>query len=201
MFINQKGEILIYRVYKDDITRSECQQFCSRVVATKENKESPIIYINGTLVILGTSYIHIQHKDMIILAATKCNVNVAMVLQFLYSIIMICKSYFKGELDEKCIKENFVLIYELLDGRRDFKYVKRNLRLRHPANNGRGAAEAVHPGGRAEDGDHERHSEAEAADAAGDGGDELAPGGHQVQAQRGLHRHHRAHQHAVLEPE
>ena len=29
---------------------------------------------------------------------------------------MICKSYFKGELDEKCIKENFVLIYELLDG-------------------------------------------------------------------------------------
>jgi hypothetical protein len=29
---------------------------------------------------------------------------------------MICKSYFKGDLDEKCIKENFVLIYELLDG-------------------------------------------------------------------------------------
>ena len=30
---------------------------------------------------------------------------------------MICKSYFKNELDEKCIKENFVLIYELLDGK------------------------------------------------------------------------------------
>ena len=30
---------------------------------------------------------------------------------------MICKSYFKGDLDEKCIKENFVLIYELLDGK------------------------------------------------------------------------------------
>jgi AP-2 complex subunit mu-1 len=29
---------------------------------------------------------------------------------------MICKSYFRGELDEKCIRENFVLIYELLDG-------------------------------------------------------------------------------------
>ena len=47
MFINQKGEILIYRVYKDDITRQECTQFCSRVVATKENKETPIINING----------------------------------------------------------------------------------------------------------------------------------------------------------
>ena len=46
-----------------------------------------------------------------------------MVLQFLYSIINICKSYFKGELDEKCIKENFVLIYELLDGN-FFKYIE-----------------------------------------------------------------------------
>ena len=53
MFINSKGEILIYRVYKDDITRQECVQFCSRVVATKENKESPIIYLNDT------SFIHI----------------------------------------------------------------------------------------------------------------------------------------------
>lgn len=49
------------------------------------------------------------------MAATKSNVNVAMVIQFLYSIIMICKSYFRGDLDEKCIRENFVLIYELLD--------------------------------------------------------------------------------------
>ena len=39
-----------------------------------------------------------------------------MVIQFLYSIIMICKSYFRGDIDEKCIRENFVLIYELLDG-------------------------------------------------------------------------------------
>ena len=47
MFINQKGEILIYRVYKDDILRAECQNFCNTIVATKENKETPIIYING----------------------------------------------------------------------------------------------------------------------------------------------------------
>jgi len=39
-----------------------------------------------------------------------------MVLQFLYCITYICKSYFRGDLDEKLIKEHFVLIYELLDG-------------------------------------------------------------------------------------
>lgn len=38
-----------------------------------------------------------------------------MVLQFLYSIISICKSYFRDDLDEKCIREHFVLIYEILD--------------------------------------------------------------------------------------
>lgn len=48
VFINHKGEILIYRIYKDDITRSETTQFCAKVVATKENKECPIINIDGT---------------------------------------------------------------------------------------------------------------------------------------------------------
>ncbi len=38
VFVNSKGEILIYRVYKDDVTRAEIMQFCTRVVATKENK-------------------------------------------------------------------------------------------------------------------------------------------------------------------
>lgn len=47
VFINHKGEILIYRVYKDDITRGEITQFCAKVVATKENKECPIINIDG----------------------------------------------------------------------------------------------------------------------------------------------------------
>lgn len=77
VFINHKGEILIYRVYKDDITRAETMQFCTKIVARKENKESPIINIDGT------SFVHINHKDIIILATTKGNVNVAMTLYFL----------------------------------------------------------------------------------------------------------------------
>ena len=52
VFINHKGEILIYRVYKDDITRSETTQFCAKIVATKENKESPKIYIDGIKILI-----------------------------------------------------------------------------------------------------------------------------------------------------
>ncbi|KRX10823.1 Mu homology domain [Pseudocohnilembus persalinus] len=112
-FINHKGEILIYRVYKDDITRSEILQFCTKIVARKENKESPIVYIDGT------SFIHINVKDIIILATTKENVNVGMIFYFLYKLIDICKAYF-NQLDENQIKKHFVLIYELLDEIMDY---------------------------------------------------------------------------------
>jgi hypothetical protein len=63
VFINHKGEILIYRIYKDDITRSETTQFCAKVVATKENKECPIINIDGTISILTSRHILHPHHN------------------------------------------------------------------------------------------------------------------------------------------
>eukprot|EP01016_Furgasonia_blochmanni_P022387 TRINITY_DN2440_c0_g1_i2.p1 TRINITY_DN2440_c0_g1~~TRINITY_DN2440_c0_g1_i2.p1 ORF type:complete len:515 (-),score=166.13 TRINITY_DN2440_c0_g1_i2:115-1659(-) len=114
VFINHKGEILIYRVYKDDISRAETMQFCTRIVATKENKETPIINIDGT------SFIHITVKDVILLATTKTNVNATMAVQYLYQIVNICKAYFGGEFDENTVRKHFVLIYELLDETMDY---------------------------------------------------------------------------------
>lgn len=98
VFINSKGEILIYRIYKDDISRAETMQFCTNVVARKENKESPIVNIDGT------SFIHVSHKDIILLATTKCNINAAMTIQFLYRLVDVCKSYF-GDFDENHIRK------------------------------------------------------------------------------------------------
>jgi AP-2 complex subunit mu-1 len=43
------------------------------------------------------------------------NANAALVFEFCYRVITICKSYF-GKVDEECVKNNFVLIYELIDG-------------------------------------------------------------------------------------
>ena len=39
----------------------------------------------------------------------------AQVFEFLYKFVDICKSYF-NKLDEDVIKDNYVLVYELLDG-------------------------------------------------------------------------------------
>lgn len=49
---------------------------------------------------------------------TKSNVNAALVFEFCYRLINIGRSYF-GKLDEESVKNNFVLIYELLDGGSD----------------------------------------------------------------------------------
>lgn len=43
------------------------------------------------------------------------NANAALVFEFCYRVISICKSYF-GKVDEESVKNNFVLIYELIDG-------------------------------------------------------------------------------------
>ena len=58
---------------------------------------------------------------MYIAAVTKCNANAALVFEFCYRIINIGKSYF-GKFDEESVKNNFVLIYELLDEVLDFGY-------------------------------------------------------------------------------
>ena len=59
-------------------------------------------------------------------AVTKQNVNAAMVFEFLLKIIDVMQSYF-GKISEENIKNNFVLIYELLDGKQTVnKYFKKN---------------------------------------------------------------------------
>lgn len=45
----------------------------------------------------------------------RCNANAALVFEFCYRFISIAKSYF-GKVDEEAVKNNFVLIYELVDG-------------------------------------------------------------------------------------
>ncbi|KAK1223099.1 sporulation-induced protein [Marasmius sp. AFHP31] len=54
-------------------------------------------------------------NNLYVVAVTKNNANAALVFEFCYRFINISKSYF-GKIDEESIKNNFVLIYELIDG-------------------------------------------------------------------------------------
>ena len=81
IFANQKGDILIYRRFRDDVTRREALQFCDKIVATKAAKETPIICLDGV------SFIHTTHADITLVATTRSNINAALIVQFLYSLI------------------------------------------------------------------------------------------------------------------
>ena len=61
-------------------------------------------------------YIDFHFRSNIWLAVvTKQNINAAMCFEFLNKAVEVMQSYF-GKISEENIKNNFVLIYELLDG-------------------------------------------------------------------------------------
>lgn len=65
--------------------------------------------------IARTSFFHVKPSNIWLAAVTKQNVNAAMVFEFLYKMCDVMAAYF-GKISEENIKNNFVLIYELLDG-------------------------------------------------------------------------------------
>ncbi|KAJ8368113.1 hypothetical protein SKAU_G00081410 [Synaphobranchus kaupii] len=95
---NHKGEVLISRVYRDDIGRNAVDAFRVNVIHARQ-----------------------QRSNIWLAAVTKQNVNAAMVFEFLYKMCDVMAAYF-GKISEENIKNNFVLIYELLDEILDFGY-------------------------------------------------------------------------------
>ncbi|EEP78980.1 AP-1 complex subunit mu-1 [Uncinocarpus reesii 1704] len=69
----------------------------------------------------GINYLYIRHSNLYLLALTKRNTNAAEILLFLHKIVEVFTEYFK-ELEEESIRDNFVIIYELLDEMMDFGY-------------------------------------------------------------------------------
>ncbi|CDQ72176.1 unnamed protein product [Oncorhynchus mykiss] len=106
---NHKGEVLISRVYRDDIGRNAVDAFRVNVIHARQQVRSPVTNI------ARTSFFHVKRSNIWLAAVTKQNVNAAMVFEFLYKMCDVMTAYF-GKISEENIKNNFVLIYELLDG-------------------------------------------------------------------------------------
>jgi AP-1 complex subunit mu len=56
-----------------------------------------------------------------VVAMSKKNSNAAVIMLFLHKLTQVFTEYFK-ELEEESIRDNFVIIYELLDEMMDFGY-------------------------------------------------------------------------------
>ncbi|KAJ3069561.1 hypothetical protein HDU98_007381 [Podochytrium sp. JEL0797] len=111
---NAKGEVLISRLYRNDVKRTASDVFRIQVVSSVDVR-SPITNVGST------SFFHHKHENIYVVAVTKLNANAAFVFEYLYKVVEIGKSYF-GKLDEQAVKANFTLIYELLDEICDFGF-------------------------------------------------------------------------------
>eukprot|EP00123_Amoebidium_parasiticum_P000055 comp10141_c0_seq1/m.4977 comp10141_c0_seq1/g.4977 ORF comp10141_c0_seq1/g.4977 comp10141_c0_seq1/m.4977 type:complete len:434 (-) comp10141_c0_seq1:85-1386(-) len=118
-FFNFKGDVLISRVYRgSDVGRSAADAFRVHVIHSRHQVRSPVMTIGHT------TFFHINVDNVWVCAVTRQNVNAALVFEFLRKIVDIFKNYF-GRFNEDAIKNNFVLMYELLDEVLDFGYPQR----------------------------------------------------------------------------
>lgn len=67
--INQKGEIIIFRLYRDDVSLTAANTFRLSVIASKETGSEPVRLIDGN------TFMYIRHKDMFFVAVTRTNSN------------------------------------------------------------------------------------------------------------------------------
>eukprot|EP00164_Ancoracysta_twista_P000575 GFYU01000760.1.p1 GENE.GFYU01000760.1~~GFYU01000760.1.p1 ORF type:complete len:469 (-),score=128.21 GFYU01000760.1:72-1478(-) len=114
LFVNQKGEVVISRTYRDDVNKSVIEAYRHHYIAAKE-ANSPVKRMGES------SFMHIRHNNMFVVAITNINCNAMSVFQYLHTLVSIFKAYF-GRFDEEAIRNNFVIMYELLDETVDFGY-------------------------------------------------------------------------------
>jgi AP-1 complex subunit mu len=114
-FLDAKGKILISRNYRSDVPQAVVARFIDKLLEEDEVALAPIIEEEGI------TYLFVKHHNIYVLAITDRNADAAMVLVTLYKVIGVLTEYF-NELEEESIKDNFVIIYELLDEMIDFGY-------------------------------------------------------------------------------
>uniref|UniRef100_H8ZWP4 Adaptor protein-2 complex subunit mu-1 n=1 Tax=Collodictyon triciliatum TaxID=190325 RepID=H8ZWP4_9EUKA len=112
-----RGELLISRVYRDDLGRGVVDNFRQHILNQK-SENNPIVHVT----VSQTSYLYVRHQDLYVVAVTRQNASASLVFEFLFKMLSIFKAYFGGVFDEDAVRNNFVLIYELLDEILDYGY-------------------------------------------------------------------------------
>ncbi|CAN0929436.1 AP-1 complex subunit mu-2 [Linum grandiflorum] len=112
-----KGRVLVWRDYRGDVTALQAEKFFTKLIEKEGDPQSqdPVVYDNGV------SYMFIQHSNIYLMTAARQNCNAASLLSFLHRVVDVFKHYFE-ELEEESLRDNFVVVYELLDEMMDFGY-------------------------------------------------------------------------------
>jgi len=107
--INNTGEVLIEKHWRAVTPRTVCDTFWrERTKVTEPEDVSPVITTAKHYLI------NVYRFDLFFLAIVQAEVPPLLVIEFLHRICDVLKDYL-GEVREDVVKENFVLLYQLLD--------------------------------------------------------------------------------------
>lgn len=115
-FCDHNGKPLLSRRYRDDIPLSAIDKFPILLSDLEEqsNLIPPCLNHNGL------EYLFIQHNDLYVVAiVTSLSANAAAIFTFLHKLVEVLSDYLKT-VEEESIRDNFVIIYELLDEVMDY---------------------------------------------------------------------------------
>ncbi|XP_007107325.1 AP-1 complex subunit mu-2 isoform X3 [Physeter macrocephalus] len=114
--LDVKGKPLISRNYKGDVPMSEIEHFMSLLMQREEEGALAPLMSHGRV-----HFLWIKYSNLYLVATTLKNANASLVYSFLYKTVEVFSEYFK-ELEEESIRDNFVIVYELLDELMDFGF-------------------------------------------------------------------------------
>ncbi|XP_003385149.1 PREDICTED: AP-1 complex subunit mu-1-like [Amphimedon queenslandica] len=114
--LDLKGKPLISRDYRGDVEMSVIDKFLPLVMDNEEEGLMTPILIHEKV-----TFIYLKHRNIYLVATAIKNANVAVIFSFLHRIIEVFQEYFK-EMEEESIRDNFVIIYELMDELMDYGY-------------------------------------------------------------------------------
>ncbi|XP_062968069.1 AP-1 complex subunit mu-2 isoform X1 [Cynocephalus volans] len=114
--LDVKGKPLISRNYKGDVAMSEIEHFMPLLMQREEEGALAPLLSHGRV-----HFLWIKHSNLYLVATTLKNANASLVYSFLYKTVEVFCEYFK-ELEEESIRDNFVIVYELLDELMDFGF-------------------------------------------------------------------------------
>ena len=107
-FLDKKGRPIIFRNYRGEVNQDISSNFQKKVLELEENNMKPLFTINDV------HYCWIRHKNIYLVAVSKRNPDICMIFFFLHRLVELLIGYF-NQLEEESIRDNFVLIYEILD--------------------------------------------------------------------------------------
>ena len=142
LIMNAKGDVVISRQYRGDVSVTAAEAFRLKIVAAKETGElllyllqlqlqlqlilTPTPHLSGTTPpaanVENSSFLYTRHLNLYFVAVTRSNVNPALVFEYLKQKVLILKAYLGDKFDESNIRNNMTLLYELLDETMDFGY-------------------------------------------------------------------------------